>query len=195
MGITRNLTEREHIIRTENRYVLHPKGHKRCTQCEKVYDNIRLNFDIRRKNKDGTTAYEGGCKKCKASQREQRVIKQKLNIESYSRTFLASVRCRAQQCGVPFDLDVDFLVGLWNHQNGNCFYTGNQLDLSAKTKTGKSPHLNFPSLDRKVPDLGYTKDNVVWTSWGVNRMKSNLPHNQFIEFCHTIVSRFSENAK
>lgn len=74
----------------------------------------------------------------------------------------------------------------WEAQQGMCFYTGDIMDFSAKKK--RYPHINFPSVDRKVPSLGYTKQNVVWCRYGVNRSKNDLTDLEFVEMCKKVVS-------
>jgi len=186
MGHTRSSTPRELEIRTENRYTLHPQDKKRCTKCEMLYVGIAANFDIHHKKVDGTVVYAGQCRTCLASVRAERTHRYKQDINLYVRRFLPAVRCRAKEEALQFDLDAEWLVEIWARQDGRCYYTNDLLDLSATTEKGSHPHLNFPSLDRRIPAEGYVKENVVWTSYGVNRMKNNLTDTQFIELCKTV---------
>jgi hypothetical protein len=65
------------------------------------------------------------------------------------------------------------------------------MDLQAAPIGGKSPHINFPSVDKMVPSLGYVDGNVVWCLWGINRMKNNLSASEFVDFCNTVVEHFT----
>lgn len=190
MGITRKSTPRELEIRTENRCTLHPREKKRCTRCETVYDNIKENFDIHHKKDDGHYVYTGQCKLCLTKIREHRIAAYKTDITLYVKRLLPAIRCRAKEEGLEFDLTHDLLVQLWNQQQGKCYYTNKPMDLQATTDNSKSPHVNFPSVDKMVPSLGYVADNVVWCLWGINRMKNNLTTIEFVDFCNTVVEHF-----
>lgn len=183
----------DYNLRTENRYTLHPQNKKRCSKCLLVYDGIRENFDIHRRLKSGEIQYSWMCKACSVEKRRVKKIAICKDINLYAKKLLAGVRCRAKELGVPFDLDKEYLVSIWNNQNGKCYYTGQPMNLQAANPgKKKSPHVDFPSLDRKTPNLGYVKENVVWTLYGINRMKSDFSEEQFIEFCKIVTERFNE---
>ncbi len=186
-GFTRHMTKRESEIRTENRYTWHPQGKKRCTRCETVYENIRDNFDIHHKRKDGTYGYSGPCKICLRDSRVDRLDRYKQDIGLYVKKLLPSLRCRAKKQKLKFDLALEDLVELWINQSGNCYYTNEPMNLQAKTEGRKAPHINFPSVDRLVPSNGYVKNNVAWCRYGVNRMKNMLSEQEFISFCKKVL--------
>lgn len=191
MGMTRKSTPREMEIRTENRYTLHPQGKKRCTKCETVYDNIPDNYDIHHRKPNGEYSYAGQCKTCISSIREERAGRYKTDVTLYVRRLLPAIRCRAKEDGLDFDLTADHLVQLWREQSGLCYYTGMTMDLQATTGDRKSPHIDFPSIDKLDPASGYVVGNVAWCTWGINRMKNNLTRDQFISFCRTVSERFT----
>lgn len=190
MGMTRKSTLREMEIRTENRYILHPQGKKRCTKCETVYDNIPDNYDIHHRKPNGEYSYAGQCKRCIAKVRRDRVDRYKSDIELYTKRLIPAVRCRANRDGLEFNLTAEYLVKLWQEQDGKCYYTGNSMDLHAANENRRSPHIDFPSIDKLTPSLGYVEGNVVWTLYGVNRMKNNFTKDEFIDFCKLITERF-----
>lgn len=45
------------------------------------------------------------------------------------------------------------------------------------------------SIDRKTPNIGYTKDNTVLTTWLVNNMKRDLTADEFKDMCKKIASK------
>lgn len=186
MGLTRPVSQREFEIRSHNRYTLHAQNKKQCTKCEVIYEGINEHFDVHRIKDDGTYQYTGPCKNCSQAIRATRTSERKSCIEKYAGRLLVAVKHRAGEIGVPFDLCVEDLIQLWYNQKGTCFYTKEQMDLQAVTPKGKSPHRNFPSLDRMHPERGYTKDNVVWCLYYVNRMKNDLPIDEFMDFCKVI---------
>lgn len=192
MGFTRYSTARELEIRSENRLILHKINKKRCTHCEIVYEDIVQHFDIHTIKKDGSYQYTGKCKQCMTLYRSRLSAHQKTDINLYVQKLIGSVKNRAMQYKIDYDLDVTFLVDMWNQQQGRCFYTNQLMNLNAATKTKTSPHIDFPSLDRLYPDRGYIKTNVVWCKWGVNRMKSNLTIDQFKNFCKLVIGNVDD---
>jgi hypothetical protein len=76
---------------------------------------------------------------------------------------ISGAKRRATAIGVPFDLDLDWLIK--RLVAGVCEVTG----VPFVIKPGR--HIHAPSLDRKDPKLGYTKDNVRVTLWCFNAAK------------------------
>lgn len=112
----------------------------------------------------------------------------KANPVWYCRHLINQVRHRAKVVCVPFDLEATYIFNLWEEQKGLCFYSGEAMDFQAVTSDRKSPHNDFPSLDRKDPKLGYVKGNVVWCKTVVNKMKTNLTDVEFIQFCQKVIN-------
>ena len=96
-----------------------------------------------------------------------------------------SRRARAQN--VPFDLDADFLVALFHKQEGRCFYTGAQLEWDAYGK--KHPSAASMSVDRRDPQRGYTKENVVLCTYQMNTTKGARSEADLYDLCRLILDR------
>ena len=76
---------------------------------------------------------------------------------------LATARTRAKRDKVPFSLQKeDIIIPEF------CPVLGIPLKVG-----DRKSHDNAPSLDRKIPNLGYTKDNVVVISYRANRIKND----------------------
>jgi hypothetical protein len=90
-------------------------------------------------------------------------------------------RRRAKKEGVPFDLLVGDIV-----VPERCPVLGVELKRGKGTGIGPSP--NSPTLDRKVPALGYVKGNVWVISCLANRMKTNSTPEQRILFSDWVQS-------
>lgn len=93
----------------------------------------------------------------------------------------------------PCDLTFDYLIALWNHQHGKCFYTGAELTAfkaahGRKQLTATLRLKASPSLDKLDPTKGYTIGNVVWCSHSANSMKGDLTFKEFKEVCSHIAS-------
>lgn len=72
------------------------------------------------------------------------------------------------------DLTVDYLLNLWNTQDGKCYYTGKPMLWKSAGIASESM-----SLDRLDPDKGYVQGNVVWCCLFVNVMKGHLTEQGF----------------
>lgn len=82
-------------------------------------------------------------------------------------------------------LSDDFLLNLWNKQEGRCAISG--IKMSTETND-----LYVVSLDQIVPGEGYVEDNVQFLAWAVNRAKGDLSKVDFLNMCLQIVSRCND---
>lgn len=76
------------------------------------------------------------------------------------------LKMRATKCGLPFDLDEDYLKSIWT---GVCAIFGTTLQLPYSTAS-QAP--DKATVDKVVPELGYVKGNVQWVSNRANIIKS-----------------------
>jgi 5-methylcytosine-specific restriction endonuclease McrA len=116
--------------------------------------------------------------------------------------FIAAGRC--VQCGTPRDVANGFYCSthifklaayrwlddvhrwadlklLFEHQGGRCAYTGVPLILS-----------DTASLDHKMPRSRgglNTLENVQWVTWQVNRCKTDMTHDEFMQMCALVCRR------
>lgn len=73
------------------------------------------------------------------------------------------------------------LTSLWERQRGRCAYTGELL----------IPGHNA-SLDHKMPTSrggDHSIDNLQWVSSLINRMKTDMTHEEFLSMCRRIMER------
>lgn len=98
---------------------------------------------------------------------DRRLIKKKYreDIECRARLMVANHKKRAQQLGIPFDLDATFVAE--KIRAGKCEVSGVAFDLL----TPLGPF--SPTLDQRLAQGGYTKDNVQAVCRIYNLMKSN----------------------
>ena len=89
---------------------------------------------------------------------------------------MAMAKNRAKSKLVDFDLDVDFLVEMWEDQQGCCALTGLpfKLDIS-----DHRVHPQCPSIDRIIPHLGYIKGNVRLITYHMNVALSEFGVGEF----------------
>lgn len=118
------------------------------------------------------------CKEC--SQKRENELKSN-NLRTYFgdllKTSKRSAKTRKIDC---YDLDVDFLLDLYNQQNGKCAITG--IPMTHIAGQGIIP-TNI-SMDRIDNSLGYTKDNVQLTCRFINHAKMNMSMEQFTDLLH-----------
>jgi hypothetical protein len=68
-------------------------------------------------------------------------------------------KSRAKSKGLLFNLTPEYIIDLWEINDGRCCLTGRKFDLTPyPSKHHSNP--NAPSLDRIIPELGYVKGNV-----------------------------------
>ena len=113
------------------------------------------------------------CKKCKHKLSTESTHKTTI---SYIRNLIRHKKYQLKDSGVPFDIDADFCLDLWNRQLGRCFYTDVELTINNTNKTRHNHH--SASLDKIIPELGYVKNNVVWCQQRINVMKNDATINE-----------------
>lgn len=142
--------------------------HKWCNVC-KQFKPFDL-FGVLKTHKSGVTP---NCTECRNKYRVA------LNRSTFKRYMGGVVKAKKSQCvrrKLKFDLTVDFLLDVWERQNGSCYYSGVPLKWHAKHK------LDSCSLERISSHGGYIKDNVVWCSKALNVMKSDATLEEFYQF-------------
>lgn len=93
---------------------------------------------------------------------------------------LAMAKNRANTKSVPFNLDVDYLIDLWDENDGCCQVSGIEFELERAEKGKVHPYA--PSLDRETPEKGYVKGNVRIVCYQLNVALSEFGLDQFEEF-------------
>lgn len=96
----------------------------------------------------------------------------------------ASYKNKAEQRGLDFEVTIEYLWELYSSQKGKCTLTGIELTLEAPL--GDRAPVNTASLDRIDSRKGYIVGNVQWVHKDINRMKSDLPPEHFIEMCKAV---------
>lgn len=100
---------------------------------------------------------------------------------------LAMAKNRASTQEIPFELDHQYLVDLWEYQEGRCSISKQPFDLSPPNKYSVNP--DAPSLDKIIPRLGYIKGNVRLVCYQINMALGEYGEDQLIEMCKRIAFR------
>ena len=112
------------------------------------------------------------CKVCnnKQSTAYGKRIKIENNLEYQLRNRAGELKRRAKGKGLPYeDKMFQTLKELYSNQNGLCYYT--KLPMETNGYEQDNPY-SFV-VDRKNPNLGYVKDNMVFCCNCINRIKSS----------------------
>lgn len=118
------------------------------------------------------------CKEC--SRKRENEIKSN-NLRAYFSDLLKTSKESAKKRNIDcYELDVDFLVELYDLQDGKCAITG--IPMTHIAGQGIVP-TNI-SMDRINSSIGYTKDNVQLTCRFINHAKMNMSMEQFTDLLH-----------
>ena len=157
-----------------------------CSKCKKWFTEDHF-------NKDNTSLHgnRGGlCGECKDCQK-QRYLKERARLlkddniawKYKLQQALKGTKRRSKLKNTYNDLDLQFLMYLWNKQNGKCAITG--MDMTYEFYKGRV-NTNV-SVDRIDSSKGYTKDNVQLVCMVSNQMKNDLSMDQLLNLCSTIL--------
>jgi hypothetical protein len=88
------------------------------------------------------------------------------------------------------DLDLKYLKGLWEEQNGQCAFTG--LPLRLRNEKQKNDNIFTASLDRIDSSVGYVKGNVQYVSVALNLAKKDLSDEHFRDRLQSLFEAYSK---
>lgn len=154
----------------------------KCLKCLE-YKDVLL-FDSNQGNKH-RSCRDFRCKECKKKQYERRRegYRGESNIDRLMLERYYGARERALKIGCDIDIDKNYLMSLWDKQNGRCAITA----LKMTFIFGKGRTNTNVSVDRIIPELGYVKGNIQLVCMIVNQMKSNLTMDELIFYCESIL--------
>jgi hypothetical protein len=135
--------------------------HKACSECRTAMRAISM-------SRRATFAKEGRCVQCGIPKTDPGLYCRKCTFRAAARRWLGSAKLWIK------------LVELFDAQEGRCAYTGEPLVIGGNA-----------SLDHKIPrSRGGTNtiENVQWVTWKVNRVKTDMTHDEFIDLCKIIIS-------
>lgn len=160
---------------TKKAFFFPETNEKICAKCDEKLDVS--NFFRHKETNDG---FHSWCKKCckigNLKSREKKYSTFEGRITVLLRTCKTSSIKRG---GQEMTLTRESLLELWEKQKKLCFYTDIRMDTQPEL-------FNSVSVERIDSKIGYTIDNVVLVCNVINRMKSDLPFNLFIEMCHKV---------
>jgi hypothetical protein len=138
----------------------------RCQRCKKIKSLNEFQYGRRGQKYEYRFSY---CNACRNKQTYSNLNSDKYK---YLKHRFESIRKRAKNLGIDFNLEFDYIKNLFDKQNGKCFYS--DLLLNTKVNTAKEQKINSVSFDKIDPSKGYTKGNVVLCSNRINSIKRDI---------------------
>ena len=102
------------------------------------------------------------------------------------------LRGKCSRNGIPFDLDPQYLEAIWT---GSCPIFHTKLNKPYHSKSAERAGKHTCSLDRIVPDKGYTKGNVEWISNYANIIKQKATAEELRKVADHVATREKEIAQ
>ena len=99
---------------------------------------------------------------------------------------LRSARIRAQKRGIEFNLDKQYIMDLYNEQDGRCYYSGVKMNIMKSNEDNFHDPMKM-SLDCVDHSKGYVKGNVVWCAYCVNALKLKMSTSEMVDVCRGVV--------
>lgn len=100
---------------------------------------------------------------------------------------LSNAKKRSLKRGVPYQIDKEYLMELYDSQSGKCYYSGLPLHVVKDESAKVHDHFKM-TLDCIDPLKGYIKGNVVWCSYCVNSFKLNMSKDEMLKVCISILN-------
>lgn len=110
-------------------------------------------------------------------------------VSHWNRTLCYSSNYSGKKKGFgKSELTPEWILEQFEKQDGKCFYSNLPFVITADRR-----HLRQPSLDRKDPKVGYTKENVVLCLWAVNAAKGTRPIEELNELLEDLRQHGTRN--
>ena len=101
--------------------------------------------------------------------------------------FFSRAKKGAENRDIEFNISIEDMQNQWDVQKGLCYYTGIPLIFYMTKNIDRRENLSFKaSLDRIDSNLGYTKENIAWTTKTINCTKLDLTKKAFLKMCELV---------
>ena len=176
------------IERKKNNYERPLAGIRKCSSCNIEKDISEFHCD-----KSNSTGLHTYCKTCQT----QKTKKYTSTLNGFIKKIFKDMHHNAEKRAKKLDIEItcDHIKDLYEKQNGLCAISGLKMThetYAYKDKEHIINRLNI-SIDRINSNLGYTIFNVQLVAAIVNRMKTDLPDNEFIKICSIIANNNNKN--
>lgn len=186
----------------EQMFVVHKQyqinDQRQCTRCGETLklDQFRpLPPKQQRYLERGVTKRLSHCNSCERIRTAAFKSKKSETIEGTASFLMSNVRRRVREKKLKCEIDTDWIINTFKRQNGNCFYSGQEMTLLTDRQTvrrgggyKKNRRTNI-SIDRINPSFGYLKNNTVLCCWLYNNLKQDLEIRAFLDAISDINDR------
>ena len=163
---------------------------RKCKKCCKY----RSYADFPKYHRTGCTKEKrrGVCKECFKKQTDASRYKLMSDIRHLMTQRVKGARKRAKTKGFACEVDTQYLVDLYDKQEGLCAITGMKMSVQAITSS-VGMCSDVVSLDRIDSSIGYLKGNVQLVCSDINIMKGTKNMDELIKSCISILKNNKEN--
>lgn len=156
-------------------------GTKQCNKCKNTYDMTKFNGD-----KSNSTGLQSYCKDCQTENTKKWASTLDGFIKRLYHDILHNIEKRAKP--IKCLITTQDIKDLYDKQNGLCALTNQKLTTDTYTVKGNQYIINKfnISVDRIDSNKDYTKDNIQLVGAIINRIKSDLSNDQFLELCNMV---------
>jgi hypothetical protein len=160
---------------------------KTTAQCSRC-DDIRPLKEFQKGRKGTNDEYRiSYCNACRRAQ-----INKNVNSLVDIRMFLYDrhnrLKRRCKENNITCTITRGELVGIYQKQKGLCFYT----DALLICEAGAKLHRDSMSIDKIIPEKGYTADNTVLTTHRINTCKNDLSIDEIKKWMPEWYNRIAE---
>jgi len=111
-------------------------------------------------------------------------------VKSFFRSIISCCKAKNRdKFRTKIDFNVDYLYQIYNAQKGRCIFSGIKM-LAITRRTREVNQLsnvwNQCSIDRINSNQPYKKGNIQLVCNAINKMKNNLPNDEFIGVCNAL---------
>lgn len=165
---------------------------KACKDCQKKRNSEyradkKEYFDNKNKEHYNKDNNKERYQKYKTSFLERR-DKYRTSIRGRMYDLLESARGRAKNKSLSIDIDLDFLISLYEIQQGKCKLTNLEFKLERNENKKREVNPYSPSIDRIDSKKGYTKENVRLVCTIVNLSLNNFGESIFKIMCQAYIN-------
>jgi hypothetical protein len=157
--------------------------YKVCTNCKQKKETSL--FHLKSAGKDGLSPW---CKSCKNQETNNRYSK---NAVSFVRRLYQMMWCQQKRRKINIQITMNEFIQIWNEQyekfGMNCPYSGIEMTF----KKGEGKLFYNISVDRFDNTKPYEDGNIVFCCMVVNRMKQELPIDEFWRICKSVAENNS----
>jgi hypothetical protein len=137
----------------------------RCTKCGDVKSIDEFQKGRVGTDREYTFSYCNGCRR-----KQVYLNLNKDDVRPFLLDRLHRLKRRCKKDGILCTLTKEDFIGQFQKQGGLCFYT----DAVLICEVGSKLHRNSFSVDKLIPEKGYTKENTVFTTHRINTCKCDL---------------------